>query len=89
MLMPGQANRAVTEDNPNKNDTPKKNQRQSPFFPAISDDDLRPARASGGAVNLKALARIAKKTISQSSESLLQKTDEHVARALAIAGRDI
>jgi hypothetical protein len=52
-------------------------------------EDQRPARATGGAVNLKALARLAKKTITQSSESLLQKPDEHVARALAIAGREI
>ena len=49
----------------------------------------RPARASGGAVNLNALAKVAKKHVTTSTEQLLNQNDDTVARALEIANKNI
>lgn len=49
----------------------------------------RPKRASGGAVNLKALANAARKAVTKSTEDLLKTPDEHVVKALEIANRHI
>ena len=50
---------------------------------------IRPGRASGGAVNLKALANAAKKAVCKSTEDLLQTPDAHVVKALKVANRHI
>ncbi len=49
----------------------------------------RPARATGGAVNLKALAKSAKDHVTSSTEKLLGTDDETVAKALEVANRHI
>jgi hypothetical protein len=49
----------------------------------------RPARASGGAVNLMALSKAAKKQVTQSTEALLNESDDTVARALEVANKHI
>ena len=49
----------------------------------------RPARATGGAVNLKALANMARKAVTKSTENLLRAPDEHVVKALEVANRQI
>jgi len=52
-------------------------------------EEKRPARASGGAVNLKALASAARKAVTKSTEDLLRAPDEHVVKALEVANRHI
>ena len=49
----------------------------------------RPARATGGAVNLMALSKAAKKQVTQSTEALLNESDDTVARALEVANKHI
>jgi len=49
----------------------------------------RQQRASGGAVNLKALASAARKAVTKSTEDLLRAPDEHVVKALEVANRHI
>jgi hypothetical protein len=49
----------------------------------------REARATGGAVNLMALAKAAKKHVTQVTEPLLNESDDTVAHALAVAGKNI
>jgi len=49
----------------------------------------RPARASGGAVNLNALAKMAKKHVTSNTEQLLNQNDDTVAKALEVANRHI
>lgn len=49
----------------------------------------RPARATGGAVNLMALSKAAKKRVTQSTEGLLDEDDSTVARALEVANQHI
>lgn len=49
----------------------------------------RTHRATGGAVNLSALAKVAKKAVTQSTEDLLKTPDEHVVKALDVANRNI
>jgi hypothetical protein len=50
---------------------------------------IRPGRASGGAVNLKALANAAKRAVCKSTEDLLQAPDVHVVQALKVATQHI
>jgi len=49
----------------------------------------RPTRATGGAVNLMALSKAAKKHVTRSTEDLLNVDDSTVARALDIANQHI
>jgi hypothetical protein len=49
----------------------------------------RPQRATGGAVNLRALANMARKAVTKSTENLLRVPDEHVVKALEVANRQI
>lgn len=49
----------------------------------------RQGRATGGAVNLMALSKAAKKRVTQSTEGLLNASDESVAHALEIANKHI
>lgn len=49
----------------------------------------RPGRATGGAVNLQALAKVAKKHVTSSTEELLNEHDDTVAKALEVANRHI
>jgi len=49
----------------------------------------RPGRATGGAVNLMALSKAAKKQVTQSTEALLNESDDTVARALEVANKHI
>jgi hypothetical protein len=49
----------------------------------------RQGRASGGAVNLMALSKAAKKQVTQSTEALLNESDDTVARALEVANKHI
>ena len=49
----------------------------------------RQGRATGGAVNLMALSKAAKKHVTQSTEDLLNVDDSTVARALDIANQHI
>jgi hypothetical protein len=51
--------------------------------------DERLGRATGGAVNLMALSKAAKKNVTQSTEDLLNESDDTVARALEIANQHI
>jgi hypothetical protein len=64
-------------------------QRVSPQDPSALTVPGRPARASGGAVNLNALAKMAKKHVTSSTEQLLNQNDDTVAKALEIANRHI
>ena len=64
-------------------------QRVSSQDPSGSTSPNRPARASGGAVNLNALAKMAKKHVTSSTEQLLNQNDDTVAKALEIANRHI
>jgi hypothetical protein len=52
-------------------------------------DNTRQQRATGGAVNLKALATAARKAVTRSTEELLRAPDEHVVKALEVANRHI
>lgn len=49
----------------------------------------RPARATGGAVNLRELAKTAKKHVTSSTEALLNEHDDTVAKALEVANKHI
>jgi hypothetical protein len=49
----------------------------------------RRGRATGGAVNLKALAKSAKHHVTSSTERLLNTDDETVAKALEVANQHI
>lgn len=49
----------------------------------------REGRATGGAVNLMALSKAAKKHVTQSTEGLLNESDDTVAHALEIANKHI
>jgi hypothetical protein len=49
----------------------------------------RLGRATGGAVNLMALSKAAKKQVTQSTEDLLNESDDTVTRALEIANQHI
>ena len=49
----------------------------------------RPTRATGGAVNLMALSKAAKKHVTRSTEDLLNESDDTVARALEVANKHI
>jgi len=49
----------------------------------------REGRATGGAVNLMALSKAAKKQVTQSTEALLNESDDTVARALEVANKHI
>lgn len=49
----------------------------------------RAGRATGGAVNLMALANAAKKHVTKVTEPLLNESDDTVAHALAVAGKNI
>jgi len=59
--------------------------------PSLEQDikDLRQGRATGGAVNLMALSKAAKKHVTQSTEGLLNESDDTVAHALEIANKHI
>lgn len=50
---------------------------------------IRPGRATGGAVNLRALANAAKKHVTRSTQDLLNEHDDTVAKALEIANKHI
>lgn len=52
-------------------------------------DGGRAGRATGGAVNLMALSKAAKKRVTQVTEPLLNESDDNVAQALEIAGKHI
>jgi hypothetical protein len=49
----------------------------------------RTPRATGGAVNLMALSKAAKKHVTRSTEDLLNESDDTVARALEVANKHI
>jgi hypothetical protein len=49
----------------------------------------RAGRATGGAVNLMALSKAAKKRVTQVTEPLLNESDDSVAHALEVAGKNI
>jgi hypothetical protein len=49
----------------------------------------RTTRATGGAVNLMALSKAAKKHVTRSTEDLLNESDDTVARALEVANKHI
>jgi hypothetical protein len=59
--------------------------------PGLEEDvrNLREGRATGGAVNLMALSKAAKKHVTQSTEDLLNESDDTVTRALEIANQHI
>lgn len=62
--------------------------RARPYFPG-PDEIKRKGRATGGAVNLTALAKSARKHVTLDTKPLLGEHDETVARALEIAGKHI
>jgi hypothetical protein len=49
----------------------------------------REARATGGAVNMMALSKAAKKHVTRSTEGLLNESDDTVTRALEVANKHI
>jgi hypothetical protein len=55
----------------------------------INGPGNRPTRATGGAVNLMALSKAAKKHVTRSTEDLLNESDDTVARALEVANKHI
>jgi hypothetical protein len=59
--------------------------------PGLEEDikNLREGRATGGAVNLMALSKAAKKHVTRSTEDLLNESDDTVARALEVANKHI
>jgi hypothetical protein len=61
----------------------------SPRFLTIPGPGNRTGRATGGAVNLMALSKAAKKHVTQSTEDLLNESDDTVTRALEIANQHI
>ena len=61
----------------------------SPRFLTIPGPGNRPTRATGGAVNLMALSKAAKKHVTRSTEDLLNESDDTVARALEVANKHI
>ena len=74
---------------PNKPPEPPKTTEERYRELTIKGPGNRPARASGGAVNLNALAKMAKKHVTSSTEQLLNQNDDTVAKALEIANRHI
>jgi hypothetical protein len=59
--------------------------------PGLEEDvkNIREGRATGGAVNLMALSKAAKKHVTRSTEDLLNVDDSTVARALEVANKHI
>jgi hypothetical protein len=59
--------------------------------PGLEEDvkGIRTTRATGGAVNLMALSKAAKKHVTRSTEDLLNESDDTVARALEVANKHI
>lgn len=74
---------------PNEPPEPPKTTEERYRELTIKGPGNRPARASGGAVNLNALAKMAKKHVTSSTEQLLNQNDDTVAKALEIANRHI
>ena len=56
---------------------------------AATGEQPREGRATGGAVNLMALSKAAKKHVTRSTEDLLNESDDTVARALEVANKHI
>ena len=65
------------------------NADQEEKAPPLTINGPRTGRATGGAVNLMALAKAAKKHVTQVTEPLLNESDDTVAHALAVAGKNI
>jgi len=66
--------------------------RQEAMTSAIAGQEQqeeRLGRATGGAVNLMALSKAAKKHVTQSTEGLLNESDDTVTRALEVANKHI
>ena len=66
--------------------------RQQVFTGSLAgqkQQEERFSRATGGAVNLMALSKAAKKHVTQSTEDLLNESDDTVTRALEIANQHI
>jgi hypothetical protein len=61
----------------------------SPSVRAPQQQEERTGRATGGAVNLMALSKAAKKRVTQVTEPLLNESDDSVAHALEVAGKNI
>ena len=61
----------------------------APSVRGQQEKEERTGRATGGAVNLMALAKAAKKHVTQVTEPLLNESDDTVAHALAVAGKNI
>ena len=61
----------------------------SPSIRGQQQQEERTGRATGGAVNLMALSKAAKKHVTQVTEPLLNESDDTVAHALAVAGKNI
>lgn len=72
---------------PDQSPPPKKTTEEK--FRELTIPVGRPARATGGAVNLRALANMARKAVTKSTENLLRAPDEHVVKALEVANRQI
>jgi hypothetical protein len=67
---------------------------KAPVFQSLEEaqragEGDRPARATGGAVNLRELAKTAKNHVTSSTEKLLNEHDDTVAKALEVAGKHI
>jgi len=63
--------------------------RRGDVFENTRADGGRTTRATGGAVNLMALSKAAKKHVTRSTEDLLNESDDTVARALEVANKHI
>lgn len=63
--------------------------RRDDVFDNTRSTGGRAPRATGGAVNLMALSKAAKKHVTRSTEDLLNESDDTVARALEVANKHI
>ena len=80
---------AMTNMSPPPSDEGGHRSRRDDVFDNTRSTGGRATRATGGAVNLMALSKAAKKHVTRSTEDLLNESDDTVARALEVANKHI
>jgi hypothetical protein len=80
---------AMTNMSPPPSDEGGHRSRRDDVFDNTRSTGGRTPRATGGAVNLMALSKAAKKHVTRSTEDLLNESDDTVARALEVANKHI
>jgi hypothetical protein len=79
----------LTDFSPPREAPDQANRHNDTVFDTGRSTGGRTGRATGGAVNLMALSKAAKKRVTQVTEPLLNESDDTVAHALAVAGKNI